>query len=90
MSTMNRLTLKSAFLLLALVLTVFAAQLSLPAPAKACTWMWGVNFTYDYYSDSTYTVFVGSCHEDCYANRTCWGEQTSYVIFNMGECYYCG
>lgn len=90
MTTMRGLTVKGAFLMLALVLTVLAAQVSLSAPLQACTWMWGVNFTYDYYSDGTYSVYVGSCHEDCYAVRTCWGEQTSYVITNMGECYYCG
>lgn len=90
MNTAKKLSLKGGALMLMLVLLALVAQMSSPAPAKACTWMWGVNFTYDYYSDASYSQYVGSCHEDCYAVKTCWGEQTAYMIGNMGECYYCG
>lgn len=79
MSTTKRLVLRGGSLVLLLALVALAL---VPAPARAeC--LWGVNFTY-YYSTG------GSCHDDCYAVRTCWGDTSGYITESyMGECYYC-
>lgn len=79
MSMKKRLSLKGAALILVLALAAFA---SFPEPAQAYC-LWGVMYT-DYYSTG------GSCHYDCYNQKTCWGDTSGEITQSYwGECWYC-
>jgi hypothetical protein len=79
MSTATRRILKGGALVLMLSLA-FLAAFAAPACAEC---LWGVTYTY-YYSTG------GSCHYDCYANQSCWGDTSGDIVdVQIGECFYC-
>jgi hypothetical protein len=80
----KRLSLKGGALAVALLLAVLTGQGAFPAPAKACTWMMGVTYTY-YYSTG------GTCRYDCPNEVSCWGDTSGYIVdVIQGDCWYCG
>jgi len=82
MSTVKRLSLKGAALLLVIAVMVLAGPASFPKPAYAYC-LWGVTIT-DYYSTG------GVCYTDCPNTRVCYGDTSGYIYDSqMGECWYC-
>ncbi|MFL6193477.1 MAG: hypothetical protein ACJ75H_04860 [Thermoanaerobaculia bacterium] len=74
-------------LLLLLALAASSAAFSGPREATAAFCNSGQTESYVYYySDSTRTVLIGTCHTNCQGTQTCTGQQSTYVKFALSCC----
>jgi Family of unknown function (DUF6289) len=59
------------------------------SPTTAQAWPrceFGFECWYDWYSDSTRTVLVGTMHVDCDGRQTSEGDHTPYLTFSSWHC----
>jgi hypothetical protein len=75
---------------LAFAVALLTAAFAMPGPRPAhALGLCGFSYAYEYFTNSTYTVQVGACTENCQGQLKCTGEKTSFVKFVEGRCFTC-